>query len=170
MDKIKNNISVAWGSVCADLGKKLPKHAMHAWFDPIVAVEFRDKSFILEVPNQFSLEWIESHYKEEIVSSIKDLFGRDIQYQFIVTKGKKVDIKERNSSGSLNKPKVKRFNILKANYKFVNFIVGGIIDFVKTLSDSVSNIQGKIIFTPLLTIGGVGLEKQHLINAFENIY
>ena len=54
-----------------DLKKKLPGHAIHAWFDPIVAVGFEKESFILEVPNQFSLEWIESHYKEEITFSIK---------------------------------------------------------------------------------------------------
>ena len=40
MDKIKNNVASAWKSVCVDLEKKLPGHAIHAWFDPIVAVDF----------------------------------------------------------------------------------------------------------------------------------
>ena len=89
MDKIKNNIAGAWESVYRDLEKKLPGHAIHAWFDPIVAVDFQEKSFILEVPNQFSLEWIESHYKDEITLSIKDLFDKSIKYQLLVVKEKK---------------------------------------------------------------------------------
>ncbi len=168
MDKIKNNVSVAWKSVCADLEKKLPKHAMHAWFDPIVAVGFRDKSFILEVPNQFSLEWIESHYKDEIMLSIKALFDKDIKYQFCVAKGKKVGIKKRNSSELITKPKVKRFNNLNDKYTFDNFIVGGNNEFAKTASESVSNNPGQHNFNPLIIYGGVGLGKTHLMHAIGN--
>ena len=61
MDKIKNNIAGAWESVYRDLEKKLPGHAIHAWFDPIVAVDFQEKSFILEVPNQFLIEFLYNH-------------------------------------------------------------------------------------------------------------
>ena len=41
MDKIKNNVTLAWRSIYRDLEKKLPGHAIHAWFDPIVAVDFQ---------------------------------------------------------------------------------------------------------------------------------
>ena len=112
MDKIKNNVSGAWKSVCLDLEKKLPGHAIHAWFDPIVAVGFQKKSFILEVPNQFSLEWIESHYKDEIKLSISDLFSKQIQYQLLVAKEKRFNSNLINSSEPALKTKIKRFNNL----------------------------------------------------------
>ena len=87
MDKIKNNVAAAWESVCLDLKKKLPGHAIHAWFDPIVAVGFHNKSFILEVPNQFFLEWIESHYKENLINSLQKVVkDKGASYKLVVEK------------------------------------------------------------------------------------
>ena len=114
MDKIKNDIVSAWNSVCLDLEKKLPSHAIHAWFDPITVVDFQKKSFVLEVPNQFSLEWIESHYKDDIILSIETLFDKQIKYRLLVAKEKNISSNE----GSLNEPRIrtriKRFNNLNS--------------------------------------------------------
>ena len=88
MENIKNNVVGAWSQVHSHLEKALPGHAIHAWFDPIVPVGFRENSFFLEVPNQFFLEWIESHYKDDIIKAIKMIYGEKIKYKFLVTKEK----------------------------------------------------------------------------------
>ena len=168
MDKIKNNVVAAWKSVCLELEKKLPGHAIHAWFDPIVAVDFQNKSFILEVPNQFSLEWIESHYKDEIKLSISDLFSKQIQYQLLVAKEKRFNSNLINSSEPALKTKIKRFNNLNNKYTFDNFIVGNNNEFAKTASESVSRNPGQQNFNPLIIYGGVGLGKTHLMHAIGN--
>ena len=168
MDKIKNNVAVAWESVCLDLKKKLPGHAIHAWFDPIVAVGFHNKSFILEVPNQFSLEWIESHYKDEIKLSIEALFDKQLRYQLLVAKEKKATLKETTADRSYLKTKIKRFNNLNDKYLFDNFIVGNNNEFAKTACESVSNNPGQQNFNPLIIYGGVGLGKTHLMHAIGN--
>ncbi len=72
MDNIKQDVVSAWAQVHRYLEKKLPGHAIHAWFDPIVPTGFQNNSFFLEVPNQFFLEWIESHYKDDIIKAIKN--------------------------------------------------------------------------------------------------
>ena len=168
MDKIKNNVAAAWKSVCLELEKKLPGHAIHAWFDPIVAVDFQNKSFILEVPNQFSLEWIESHYKDEIKLSISALFSKQIQYQLLVAKEKRFNSNLTNSSEPALKTKIKRFNNLNNKYTFDNFIVGNNNEFAKTASESVSKNPGQQNFNPLIIYGGVGLGKTHLMHAIGN--
>ena len=71
MENIKNNVVEAWLQVHSLLEKALPGHAIHAWFDPIAPVGFRENSFFLEVPNQFFLEWIDSHYKDDIIKTKK---------------------------------------------------------------------------------------------------
>ncbi len=168
MDKIKNNFASAWRSVHFDLEKKLPRHAIHAWFDPIVALDFREKSFILEVPNQFSLEWIESHYKDEIALSIKDLFGKSIKYQLLVVKDKKEILHKDKPERSNLRHKVVRFNNLNIKYTFDNFIVGSNNEFAKTASESVASNPGQQNFNPLIIYGGVGLGKTHLMHAIGN--
>ena len=88
MENIKYNVVRAWSQVHNHLEKTLPGHAIHAWFDPIVPVDFKESSFFLEVPNQFFLEWIESHYGDDIIKAIKMTYGEKIKYKILVSKKK----------------------------------------------------------------------------------
>ena len=168
MDNIKNNIVGAWSQVHSHLEKKLPGHAIHAWFEPIVPVGFRESSFLLEVPNQFFLEWIESHYRDDIITALEMTYGEKIKYKFLISK-EKSQKNEHNASQGLNaQVKPKRFNNLNLKYTFENFIVGSNNEFAKTASESVSNNPGEQNFNPLIIYGGVGLGKTHLMHAIGN--
>jgi len=65
------NYKDIWVVALAHLKENLPRHAINAWFEPIKSIGFSDKEIIIEVPNQFFCEWIESHYKKELIDSIK---------------------------------------------------------------------------------------------------
>ncbi len=168
MDNIKNNITEAWLQVHGYLKKKLPGHAIHAWFDPIVPTGFRNNYFLLEVPNQFFLEWIESHYKDDIVKALENTYGETINYKFLVSKEKTQKDKDKISQNLGVEIKPKRFNNLNLKYIFENFIVGSNNEFAKTASESVSNNPGEQNFNPLIIYGGVGLGKTHLMHAIGN--
>tara|TARA_B100000035_G_C21005922_1_gene557265 strand:+ start:326 stop:1684 length:1359 start_codon:yes stop_codon:yes gene_type:complete len=168
VDNIKNNIASAWSQVHGCLEKKLPDHAIHAWFEPIFPVGFKNNIFHLEVPNQFFLEWIESHYKEDIIKAIKEVYGEQFEYKLLVTKEKTQKNEDRNSGASPVETKPKRFNNLNLKYTFENFIVGSNNEFAKTASESVSNNPGEQNFNPLIIYGGVGLGKTHLMHAIGN--
>ena len=168
MDKIKNDVVVAWSRVHSFLEKKLPGHAIHAWFDPIVPSGFRSNCFFLEVPNQFFLEWIESHYKDDIIHALEKTCGEMVKYKFIVVKEKNQIDKSSVSSNSVAGIKPKKFNNLNLKYTFENFIVGSNNEFAKTASESVSNNPGEQNFNPLIIYGGVGLGKTHLMHAIGN--
>jgi len=168
VDNIKKDVVGAWAQVHQYLEKKLPGHAIHAWFDPIVPTGFQNNSFFLEVPNQFFLEWIESHYKDDIINAIKNTYGEKVDYKFLVTKQKNEKTVESTQQASFVEAKPKRFNNLNLKYTFDNFIVGSNNEFAKTASESVSNNPGEQNFNPLIIYGGVGLGKTHLMHAIGN--
>ena len=168
MDNIKEDVVGAWSQVHRCLEKKLPGHAIHAWFEPIIPVGFRNGSFVLEVPNQFFLEWIESHYKDDIIKALEKTYSDKIQYKFLITKEKKKKVERTAPQTSAFEPKAKRFNNLNLKYTFENFIVGSNNEFAKTASESVANNPGEQNFNPLIIYGGVGLGKTHLMHAIGN--
>lgn len=168
MDKLKNGVAGVWGAIYQDLKKKLPDHAMHAWFDSVIPVGFQKNSLVLELPNQFSLEWIESHYKEEITQSINSLFKERVQYRFLVSKSQIKNSFNKRSKERFSRTEAKRFNNLNMKYTFDNFIVGNNNEFAKTASESVSKNPGQQNFNPLIIYGGVGLGKTHLMHAIGN--
>ena len=61
-----------WGDVFKGLTEQLPQHAITTWFEPIKPVALSDGELVLEVPNQFFYEWIESHYKERLMKAFKN--------------------------------------------------------------------------------------------------
>ena len=168
MNNIKNDILSAWSSVHGCLEKKLPGHAIHAWFDPIVPIGFRNNSFLLEVPNQFFLEWIESHYKEDLFKALEDTYGEKIKYKFLISKDKGQKNIEKPTQNLDVETKTRNFNNLNLKYTFKNFIVGSNNEFAKTASESVANNPGEHNFNPLIIYGGVGLGKTHLMHAIGN--
>ena len=52
-----------WKKIKAELGENIPQHAINTWFEPIRPIILSKNELVVEVPNQFFYEWIESHYK-----------------------------------------------------------------------------------------------------------
>ena len=55
-----------WLKIKDGLSEQLPAHTISTWFDPINAVAQEGNDLVLEVPNQFFYDWIESHYRQNI--------------------------------------------------------------------------------------------------------
>ena len=62
-----------WGGVLSSLRKTLPSHALSAWFEPVDPIGFSGDKILLEVPNQFFAEWIESHYDKELRAALSSV-------------------------------------------------------------------------------------------------
>ncbi len=65
-----------WKRVKENLKKTHPQHAFSTWFEPIVSIGLNNDELILEVPNQFFFEWIQSHYKESIQLRAGEEYGK----------------------------------------------------------------------------------------------
>jgi chromosomal replication initiator protein len=157
-----------WRAVYNELVEMLPAHAINTWFEPISPIALSEKELVLEVPNQFFYEWIESHYKQNLVKALSKSSEHDVGFKFIVS-AKKTDLPESIDS----QPKQKKQNsflkpLLNNNYSFEKFIEGSNNQFAKNAAISVASDPGNSSFNPLIVYGGVGLGKTHLIHSIGN--
>ena len=157
-----------WKAVYNELAETLPAHAINTWFEPISPIALSEKELVLEVPNQFFYEWIESHYKHNLVSALSKTPENDVSFKFIVS-AKKTDLSENIDP----QPKQKKPNgflapLLNNNYSFEKFIEGSNNQFAKNAAISVASDLGNSSFNPLIVYGGVGLGKTHLIHSIGN--
>ena len=77
-----------WNKLKAELSNQLPGHTMSTWFEPIEPVVVDDKKMVLEVPNQFFYDWIESHYRQHINRALETLGALNVSIKFIISVNK----------------------------------------------------------------------------------
>ncbi|MBH08761.1 MAG: chromosomal replication initiator protein DnaA [Candidatus Marinimicrobia bacterium] len=156
-----------WGSVERELSASLPAHAVSAWFDPIFPLALTENELVLQVPNRFFYEWIESHYKKSISKALSAVSNQNIKHRLVISSNEK-DI----GGDGLVFETIKREPVvphgLNKNYLFDSFIEGTNNQFAKTASETVADELAKQSFNPLIIYGGVGLGKTHLLHAIGN--
>jgi len=142
---------------------------MSTWFDPISPLGLSGGELVLEVPNQFFYEWIESHYKHSLKRAISVVTDKRIKHKLVVSTGKTDLNKGGDGVFPQGQTEKKRHapNINK-NYLFESFIEGANNQFAKTAAETVAEDLAKQSFNPLIIYGGVGLGKTHLIHAIGN--
>ena len=157
-----------WRAVYNELAETLPAHAINTWFEPISPIALSGKELVLEVPNQFFYEWIESHYKQHLINALSRSSEDDASFKFIVS-AKKTDLPENIDPQPIQK-KQNSFlaPLLNNNYSFEKFIEGSNNQFAKNAAISVASDPGNSSFNPLIVYGGVGLGKTHLIHSIGN--
>lgn len=156
-----------WIDIKEELKTSLPSHAFNTWFEPITLIGYRNEVLVLEVPNQFFYEWIESHYKNQINNTADTITGKSINIKYTVAPDKQplpdydvTAVKHKQASGP--KPN------LNKRYTFANFIEGSNNQFARAAALSVAKSPAQQSFNPLLIYGGVGLGKTHLLHAIGN--
>jgi len=159
-----------WKRVKENLKKNHPQHAFSTWFEPIVSIGLNNDELILEVPNQFFFEWIQSHYKESIQLSVGEEYGKNIYIKYTVSPERGSPDEQRTTEigrSYLPKDPQRKHNINR-EYTFASFIEGGHNQFAKAAALSTVDSLGKKAFNPLVIYGGVGMGKTHLLHAIAN--
>jgi chromosomal replication initiator protein len=156
-----------WSEALSHLKAQLPGHALSAWFEPVEPIGLSDNKILLEVPNQFFAEWIESHYEKELESSLNSIGGMDYGFKFVINSNPS-QISSDSTTTPQQRPKVLQQNNINKLYRFDNFIEGGNNEFAKNAALSVANNPGENGFNPLIIYGGVGLGKTHIMHAIGN--
>ena len=160
---------VLWSQAFKRLKESLPDHAINTWFEPVVPVAIADGELILEVPNQFFYEWIDSHYRQKISGALKDASNKKTKYRFIVsTQNQKKETDDLKVITKIAQQKRQSTPNINKQYTFESFIEGTNNEFAKTAAQSVAAEPGKSSFNPLIIYGGVGLGKTHLLHAIGN--
>ena len=111
-----------WKIVQRELKKSQPSHAYSTWFKPIKSMGIHDGKLLLELPNQFFYDWIQSHYVELIDRFVKKEYPDKLVIKYTVApQNLPIEVKdanfvnESNSSPTSNKAK----KSLNENYTFL---------------------------------------------------
>ena len=111
-----------WASAISELGSVLPKHAVNAWFEPLNAIGVSEGNVLLEAPNQFFCEWIDSHYKVELTTSIQKVDKSISGYRFSIGAKPSKEYEESALVQKETKIRPTHQNNLNNQYIFKNFI------------------------------------------------
>jgi chromosomal replication initiator protein len=171
VENIKTTHDNIWIKVKESLELELPPHAYSTWFEPISPIALNDTELVLEVPNQFFFEWIESHYHDTIESVVKEKFQNNYSVKYTIAPGGINGSKINSENDDTDQiPQRRRFKppILGEHYTFATYIEGANNQFAKAAALSVSESPGEKNFNPLIVYGGVGLGKTHLLHAIGN--
>ena len=170
MENLNMNHSKVWEKSKARIKTNQPQHAYSTWFDPIISIGLSENELVLEVPNQFFFEWIQSHYKETIKDEVESVYRGQITIKYTVSpEGRKnktrANLSERNPN---TKQQYNRNKQLNEKYTLASFIEGSNNQFAKAAALNVSEAPGTQSFNPLVIYGGVGMGKTHLLHAIGN--
>lgn len=177
-----NNHDQLWSRCLSVIKDNISDASYNTWFAPIVALKFENKVFVLQVPSQFFVEYIEEKYIDLLRMTLyREVgLGTRLEYRVLIdkTSGKGTQIpspeaqpKPKSSSNSsyispYHKPQLPEIDPqLNQTHNFNNLIEGNSNKLARTAGMSIGNEPGKNIFNPLFVYGQSGVGKTHLANA-----
>ena len=156
-----------WNKIKKEIRATTNERMFNTWVEPIKPIALNKNNLILELPNQFFYEWINTHYKNQFEKMTKERLKEEINIQFTIGVESTHDRAEKPTKPPKETAPQIKTNLNK-KYIFSNFIEGSCNQFAKAASISVSEFPGQKGFNPLVIYGGVGLGKTHLLNAIGN--
>jgi chromosomal replication initiator protein len=162
-----------WNAVKEKMQNHLPSHSYRMWIEPMKFLEVRDGALVLSCPNSFSRRRILDHYSDTLETELVRGAGRPLKLQVEVHSPKNGN---GNGSASAYKDHHQQLplpnlsgrphsgRLLRKNFTFDQFVVGGNNDFAYSASLSLAskkNTQQSALFL----LSATGLGKSHLAQA-----
>jgi chromosomal replication initiator protein len=151
-----------WTEVSNRLRAALNDKTYRTWFSEAEGLDLSDESFVLAVPNDFTREWIESHFLGLIDAAVRDATGEE----------RRVALAVRHADGdggdqgepALEVKEPSRVEGLNEKYTFDSFVIGSSNRFAHAAALAVAEAPAQA-YNPLFIYGGTGLGKTHLLQA-----
>jgi len=178
-----NNHIQLWNRCLGVIKDNISEVSFKTWFLPLVALKYENKIFVLQVPSQFFVEYIEEKYIDLLRMTLyREVgVGTRLEYRVMIDKssgtGTQIPSASEqqkpkqvvNNSAYLNpyhKPQLPEIDPqLNPAYNFNNLIEGNSNKLARTAGISIGNEPGKNVFNPLFIYGQSGVGKTHLANA-----
>ncbi len=173
--QIELTAEALWSEVAGRLRGSLNDTTYSTWFGEVTGLELSDGCFVLGVPNDFTRDWIEGHFRGLIGAAIRDVTGAERPIELRVT-----DILPSPMPSTLEdevgealvvapvvieripgRPESGGFN---AKYTFDSFVIGSSNRFAHAAALAVAEAPAQA-YNPLFIYGGTGLGKTHLLQA-----
>ena len=174
-----------WNECLDIIHDNIPEVSFKTWFAPIQAISFKDNVFVLQVPSQFFVEYIEEKYIDLLGMTLARVAGKGtrLEYRVLIdrTSGVGTQIPSANDSFNTSNQKINGEKAivspyqrkllpdidpqLNSSYNFDTLIEGKSNQLARTAGLSIANSPGKTVFNPLFVYGVSGVGKTHLANA-----
>jgi chromosomal replication initiator protein len=163
-----------WSEVAGRLRGSLNDTTYGTWFGEVAGLELSDACFVLGVPNDFTRDWIEGHFRGLIGAAIRDVTGAERPIELRVSDTLPIVAILPEDGGSEpstpapivieripGRPESGGFN---AKYTFDSFVIGSSNRFAHAAALAVAEAPAQA-YNPLFIYGGTGLGKTHLLQA-----
>lgn len=164
-----SDASVVWEQVLSIVTNNVSSNSFGTWLKPIKPLKLDNKALTIQVPNQFSYEWLEQHYSVMLNRALSQILGSGCKllYSIRMDAPQPAEISLPVSKPA-TKPVIHHQDNLNQRYNFESYVEGECNKFAKAAALAVAKSPGKTTFNPLVIYGGVGLGKTHLIQAIGN--
>jgi chromosomal replication initiator protein len=146
-----------WTEVSARLREALNDSTYSTWFAEARPGEAGGGAFVVLVPNEFTRNWIEAHFRGLLEAAVRDTLGESRPVQLVVH--------EPAAPAPLPGPPAPRTPAsLNPKYTFDSFVIGSSNRFAHAAALAVAEGPAQS-YNPLFIYGGTGLGKTHLLQA-----
>ncbi len=164
-----------WDAIALQLRQTLSEPTWDTWFGHAEPRSLGDGGLEVAVPNDFTRNWIESHFHGFVSNAARAAAGRDIVVLFVVsdrapTERPRPSAEQRPAAepsrsreaetGFRQGPEVE----LNPKYTFDLFVIGSSNRFAHAAALAVAEAPAQA-YNPLFIYGGTGLGKTHLLQA-----
>jgi len=174
-----------WKETLVQLRNNLGEEEFSGWFLDIKylrcsTTDAGKTSIIVGIPSAFHRDKVNSHYKKQILSNLKEISGQEIDFEMEITGNveKKTESHQnqpkKEESVSITPEKTQKTKEkrgqhpqMRDDYTFERYVVGENNNFAANAAHAISKNPGKAV-NPFLIFGGVGLGKTHLMQAIGN--
>jgi chromosomal replication initiator protein len=166
---IRNNAESLWDAVARRLREALSEATFQTWFGAAEGSEFTDDFLVVSVPNEFTREWIESHFLDLLRATVRDVVGNERDVLLTVVDPLEALITEPSAAeaeSELVETDEDSSELAGVNpkYTFDLFIIGSSNRFAHAAALAVAERPARA-YNPLFIYGGTGLGKTHLLHA-----
>ncbi len=187
---MNSHLNEIWQLTLSELSKELNKPSFETWFNLTKPIAVNNNCLIIEVPNDFTKEWFETRYCNQIINALKEITSEDYKVNFVIASDFDEPVVEnenqivqfesnRKTEPTHNQEQSKSFNHNQSNdnhlknkyistfnprYTFDTFVVGACNRLSHAASQAVAESPARA-YNPLFIYGGVGLGKTHLLHA-----
>jgi chromosomal replication initiator protein len=149
-----------WDEVSRRLRETLNETTHATWFASAAGAHLSDEAFVVAVPNDFTREWIESHFLGLVRAATRDVLGREVRVALTVTEPEPLDASPVAAPAPTAEPQLG----VNPKYTFDNFVIGSSNRFAHAAALAVAEAPAQA-YNPLFIYGGTGLGKTHLLQA-----